>query len=231
MVKSMLMIGSQEQELLFRADILRGAGFKIQQPKIPFSTNYKSAPLVLNSMKLFVKGYDSESVNNLVDNNLKGTRVMPTGNLLISAYACFDGSVFSLDGSRFVADGSYGFFLGKKERFPLWLAGVFFSSAQNDCPIIQQLQVVKHKYISQQELTLSTLQLFHWERALVYLVLDWAYINRFPAVYLQPAEMNQWVKRGNLPLERAKMRYDVTAERMGFRKDQNGLYALYLSYP
>ena len=71
---------------------------------------------------------------------------------------------------------------------------------------------------------LSVLQDYKWERALIGLTLDWAREEGIPSVYLLPADKNRWTKSRE-QLERLEMRYDVSAKRLGFRLQPNGLFA------
>jgi hypothetical protein len=72
----------------------------------------------------------------------------------------------------------------------------------------------------------SALGKYRWEKALIGIVLEWAQAQGIPAVYLLPANKNRWL----LPEreEGLHMRYDVSAERMGFRIQPNGLYGISL---
>lgn len=67
---------------------------------------------------------------------------------------------------------------------------------------------------------------YKWERALIGLVLEWVYSQKVPAVYLLPSEKNRWFR----PYRQSNfhLRYDVSAERMGFKMQPNGLYGLSL---
>lgn len=71
---------------------------------------------------------------------------------------------------------------------------------------------------------LSVLQDYKWERALIGLTLDWAREEGIPSVYLLPADKNRWAKSSE-QMERLEMRYDVSAKRLGFKLQPNGLYA------
>jgi hypothetical protein len=67
---------------------------------------------------------------------------------------------------------------------------------------------------------------YRWEKALIGIVLEWAQTQGIPAVYLLPANKNHWL----LPEreESLHIRYNVSAERMGFRMQPNGLYGISL---
>lgn len=73
---------------------------------------------------------------------------------------------------------------------------------------------------------------FRWEKALIDIVIEFAHLNNLPAVYVIPASMNLYsTEFKNLPARRGYLRYDKTAERMGFIKEKSGLWALHLVYP
>lgn len=65
---------------------------------------------------------------------------------------------------------------------------------------------------------------YRWEHALIFLWSEWAAGAGFSSVYVLPSAQNKWLRSGNK--ERFKMRYDVSARRMGFRTDENGIYKL-----
>lgn len=139
----------------------------------------------------------------------------------------------------FYMDRDYGFALGVEQEdkeSPLWLAIISFTTDNSyKGPTIVQLQSYTHEtYFSAgkegQEKALSFLQAYHWEFFLVSLVGTWAQDMRIPAIYIMAGENNWYVGNGILPLERAKMRYDVTARRLGFRKLPDGNYRLQLDY-
>lgn len=74
------------------------------------------------------------------------------------------------------------------------------------------------------------LRQYKWERAMIELTLEWAGLQGSPAVYLLPAALNRYNRRSSTPeeKERLRFRYDVSAERMGFRMQPNGLYGISL---
>ena len=66
-----------------------------------------------------------------------------------------------------------------------------------------------------------------WERMLVALVLDWAKAHRFKAVEIQPGEENGWCTLSKQ--KQFHMRYDVTAKRLGFVRNERGQYECVLA--
>ncbi len=71
------------------------------------------------------------------------------------------------------------------------------------------------------------LQKFRWEHFLVELSIDFASNLGLKAVYLQPASLNNYYTSEKM--NRFKMRYDVTAQRMNFLKRQeDGIFELLL---
>lgn len=76
----------------------------------------------------------------------------------------------------------------------------------------------------------EVLSKYKWERAMIDIVLEWAQQQRVPAVYMLPGKLNHWASPRRA--EQLRMRYDVSAERMGFRMQPNGLYGIsLLSFP
>lgn len=105
-------------------------------------------------------------------------------------------------------------------------------------PIIAQLQGSSKDTYEQYEGTsasgkrkykkaVEVLSSYKWERAMIDIVLEWAQRQRIPAVYMLPGNMNHWLYTLNSS-EELRMRYDVSAERMGFRMQPNGLYGISL---
>jgi len=132
-----------------------------------------------------------------------------------------------------------------RQAKPLWIGVVSFFLGLNPdnyivektgfnelLPIIVQIQGpadwsydAYRKYKDAKRI-LGTLR---WEKALVTIVLGWAERNRIPAVYLLPSLLNKYRDPDNYsgPDNRNKklfMRYDVTAKRMGFELQENGLF-------
>lgn len=151
-------------------------------------------------------------------------------------------------------DAYYGFTLGYREGFrTTWLASTSFSSyhqplqrVEDDIentgdlknldkpegPYIKQLQAYhyynddhnpnKNPKIRQQKI----LQQLRWERLLVVLTAHWAESLGFSAAYLQQGKKNHYYGVGRE--ERFHMRYDVTAQRLGFKLNEYGDYQLNL---
>lgn len=63
------------------------------------------------------------------------------------------------------------------------------------------------------------LKLLRWERLLVQLMVDWAKTKKLVRVEIQRAQDNKWQRQGAVSLESLKLRYNVTAERSGFKYD------------
>lgn len=143
---------------------------------------------------------------------------------------------------KFVVDGEYSLVLGylrEKQAEPLWIGIVsFFLGLEDDhriaketgftepFPLIVQIQgAADWSYDTEEkyEDAKRVLRKLKWERALVTMVLEWAEENGIPAVYLLPSSLNLYWGSD----ERNKnlhMRYDVTAKRLGFQLQENGLF-------
>ncbi len=128
----------------------------------------------------------------------------------------------------------YDEFRHERGRSPLGKGRMNF---QYQFPVITQLQrpgyagydssksnetEVKEKNENAAEIMSS----FRWEKALIDLVLLWAQNQNIPAVYMLPGNLNKWY-RDEKEMQ-YKMRYDLTAQRSGFRMQPNGLYGISL---
>lgn len=99
----------------------------------------------------------------------------------------------------------------------------------------------KSNYGLHQE-AISVLKHYKWERAMVSLILQWASQSQIHTVYLLPAEKSRWLEKyckcredkgqscshcDEIKARKPKleMRYDVSAKRLGFKLQPNGLYA------
>lgn len=110
-------------------------------------------------------------------------------------------------------------------------------------PLVVQLQgPSRWSYTSDRHLPQAkkVLRKFKWERSLVALVLDWAERNNVPSVHLVPSELVQQMniteptdedepdktenRRRLKEAERLYMRYNVTAKRMGFKRQGEGFF-------
>lgn len=153
----------------------------------------------------------------------------------------------------FYFDAAYGLALGVDSRIipenKIWLAVTSFCLGRGlenyrsragledlmpsgyPHPVIVQVQGPSrkdtygnyHREVLYQEAT-SVLRDYKWERALIGLTLTWAGEEGIPSVYLLPAEKNRW-RADNAREHRFKLRYDVSAQRLGFQLQPNGLYA------
>lgn len=164
-----------------------------------------------------------------------------------SSFGNIDGYVFS--------DGYFGFLLRyhKTSGEKLNLASTTFSpinklprgsqkgidssSLLQNSILIQQLQVFCYnrnmrtgKLTSPKGVEANDmLNSFRWEHFLVDIVSDFAHEMDIEAVYMQPAEKNKYYNsQGEEFNARLKMRYDTTAQRMGFVKNKQGIYGLLL---
>ena len=113
---------------------------------------------------------------------------------------------------------TYGLFVGAMTSFNPIEGGI----------IIHQLQAQTNDI---EYRGVRALRQFRWERALVDYIVGWAKTYGIPHVAVQSAEHNNWVIDGKIPFERAKLRYDVTAHRCGFRKGTDGDFHLDLTTP
>lgn len=119
-------------------------------------------------------------------------------------------------------DTEWGFTLIKIEesnnsilRTEIGLASIGFG-IYDDCIVISQLQGRAGQQVE--------LKKIRWEKMLVKIVADWAKKNGFKQVTIEPASRNRYFSGRE---KEFKLRYDVTAERSGFKLDSpNGAYVL-----
>lgn len=133
--------------------------------------------------------------------------------------------------AAFTADSKYSLIIGARQSGQnRWLAGIGFDLDQRGCPVISQIQACSpiigtsvagtfDDYEKERDCNKSLLARFRWEFLLVALVAKWAQIRKAKEVRIKPAAHNIW--RVAVPDERLKLRYDVTAKRMGFKFDKS----------
>lgn len=152
---------------------------------------------------------------------------------------------------RFVMDTDQGLALGIKDdsREETMWAGVIgilyikdtvkavsqdpYGEYPRNHPIIAQIQGANTYFYSDDEReqeeprkVKEALAQYKWERALIGLVLEWVHAEKLPAVYLLPGYKNHSYVEGRK--DAFRLRYDVSAQRMGFRMQPNGLYGISL---
>ncbi|GEM_PF-2705591 len=105
-------------------------------------------------------------------------------------------------------------------------------------PVIVQFQGPKDRKTyngdySKYKQAVNVLKEFKWERAMIDLVLEWAFISGIPAAYLLPSDKNRYLNLiDSEAKDRLRLRFDTSAQRMGFRMQPNGLYGIsLLSFP
>ena len=148
---------------------------------------------------------------------------------------------------EFYMDTYHAFALGIKDSTrdrPLWIGVVsfllgkdldFYSSYledvmnefENPCPIIVQLQGANDETYcttSDYEEAKQVLNKYKWERALIGIVSKWAQATNAAGVFLLPGYENRWSYKFDDEGQKLHLRYDVSARRMGFRMQPNGLY-------
>lgn len=145
----------------------------------------------------------------------------------------------------FFTDGDFGFALCSEEESQqrLGLCVVSFSLGRDlprhnpramllnipwDLLVIHQIQgpTSEATFAREREEALPILGKFRWEKVLVLLMMEWAKENKY-SLGILPAEENNYVAFGKISLEKAKMRYDAVAKRLGFRKDPlSGIFIL-----
>lgn len=140
------------------------------------------------------------------------------GNAKSPDISCFTVSVDSrLDGighskwhgKKVHIDAPYGLVLEDGSRRPIAVVGI---EVHRDHILVTQLQGVRG---ASESLAL----LGRWEKSFVALVEELSQELNVPEVRIRPADQIGWVTTGAVSLDRARLRYDVTAKRMGYRFD------------
>jgi hypothetical protein len=140
-------------------------------------------------------------------------------------------------------DGETGFMLGIRHSpssKPLWLATLGFQTldVSTSQPYINQLQAYDYSGLSTylKKIQSEVLSAFRWEQLLVRLAIHWADSVGFEQVQIQTAYKNYYYPRSELRnrelgniRSRFKLRYDSTAQRMGFKKQLDNDWKLELS--
>jgi len=241
---------SSADRCIAQSTLLKVLGLDIPQPSVRLANTWQTKDSLTEYLT-----HHSGNINNLISEFKKKDADLPEGLFVLSSPSTQRENYFtptnSQDG-RFYADGNFGFALGHlRDGDPLWLAAVSFCESDDlradrhyfpkahvssdyfsNCPLIVQIQACEHPFRQNGHLREEAREIMakiRWEKLMITLVTDWAAENHMPAVYLLPGEFNRYCGE-RLEFRRALMRYNVTAERMGFIKEASGLYALHLAY-
>ena len=150
---------------------------------------------------------------------------------------------------EFFLDGNHAFALGVDRLYQerlRWVAVVgFFTGGDFDnelnyyslkfrdtmatlekpAPVIVQLQGANdetYKETGSYPAAREVLAKYKWERALIGMVEKWAQATGANRSFVMPSDNIKWMLADHP--ERLKLRYDVSAQRMGFKMQSNGLY-------
>lgn len=221
------------QSEVVHVDILRGSS-GLQKTSLESLEDRSS---VVRSLRDYASTMNGDLLNYVIaESFVKPGKTMPAGEFLVRALPKPGRNLGSPKGrGHFWVDGKHGLALGFDKRSrgkPLWLACTSFISYYNleATPLIRQLQVRTffgdaHNEPLKEEINL-TLQCLRWEHLLVSLVSGWAQSCSLPAIAMISSENFSPLHKVFVSKERAYMRYDVTARRMGFKlqPDKNYLF-------
>lgn len=220
------------QANVFKADIV--GGIFGNEPLSTPHINGNDLSAVNISLVDFAANLRQSEVNSLMKKRLKGEDCnMSDRNFSISPF--YPAYNLGMEHGYFFADGNTGIILEAKSEFEdglslgLAMASFDFPKKAGGNPVIVQLQTfspreaVGDDFIHLKAEATSVLKQFRWEKALIDIVMIWARGENFPFLYVQPGSENYYVKLHSLE-NRARIRYDMTAERMGFEKMSNGLW-------
>ena len=236
-----------QQELFQKELALAAIGVSLKKDraqKTPSKLAYKD---VLE----FTHRHTSEQLSIKLKTHLKESVSMPAGEF--GLLPVHNGpNQEEADGYAWI-DGNYGFLLTHKEPgqdYQLKLASTSFTTPNNpvhvwpnvdkskfvpNSIIICQLQAYRYfkteaglkKGVANREI----LNKFRWEHLLVDMTIDLAHETNLNAVYIEPSARNSYAvaEINKNVINRYKMRYDVTAQRMNFVEDSQGFYGLLLT--
>ncbi len=97
--------------------------------------------------------------------------------------------------------------------------GMDDSQMQGDDLIINQIQGRTKTYVK--EVREETFSQFRWEKLLVEIFINWARQSGLNRLFLLPSVYNKWDTIRTNRNNTAYLRYDVTAKRLGFRRQNN----------
>ncbi len=193
-------------------------------------------------------------LNELFFDCAKENSVLPDGKIFVRSYYLDIDHRVETDKkdpgeSYFQMDGDYAFSLGvTRKRDTIWLAATSFSLD----PHLEGVPVVVHlqgrsftdrkeaEYSEKRKEAIFILGKSRWDSFLLFFTADRARAVPLPAVYLQPAEQNEYARRSSslkddektLKMEKAKRRYNGTARGLRLKIDsKTGMYIMPLEYP
>lgn len=201
--------------------------------------------IIQYSLHNFVNYINNIPLTAYLSDFLKGNQEIPDGNLFLQPVLgnpYYSPTWLGFNKGMYL-DGAYGFILclqPDRRTRPLLLAVTSFypgtslylysegavSYPDITTPVILQLQS-QHWFTNdkpgEKALAASVLKSFRWEHALIYMDVKWAQSVGLPAIHILPSWQNRYFRGKE---DTMKMRYDVSAERCGFKKDERGLYTL-----
>jgi hypothetical protein len=218
------------QNQLYHGDFLKSIYGDYKQPNI----NLEDKNQVISSLDGFVDKINSGKNTTLFEPFIKDGSPIAASSLILHTVPNTASYTVPKQYTRFFVDGNYGFVLGLlKDSDPLWLAITSFASlpGTTPAPVILQIQAASNLSYPREESYVQAqraLKTLRWEQALIAACAHWAKQEEFPLVALQSGSENPYASsyQRKLPLERAKMRYDVSAERFGFRNTSDSYFTL-----
>jgi hypothetical protein len=186
--------------------ILMGTGFKLPDPHRGILQSDETE--LHGSLDRFLASFSPEEIQKRVEHFHRQGTGIPEGEWRLSQAYTGQGEKIPTWG----LDGNHGFMFGvtpKGETDTVWLAGVSFDmSAPDDVkrvvpfphiPTVVQMQACHsiRDVPGAHELdkkVRDTLENINWEQTLLGFFTDWAHSERFPVVYLQPAQRTTYWK-------------------------------------
>lgn len=215
----------------FYCDVFKGlSGIHPTDVVYPY---YLNKPYVASSFNNFIsRELANGSINNLITREIKPDSKLKPNKFTVMTYCGRDGRSLKTPIRAFYFDGDYSLMLFYGNTNDMVGVGVSFALAKDRyigssynlspyfvdtlSPIIMQIQG------SDRAMGLNAVQNtfteFRWERLLVGIVSLWAKSAGFPQIMLLPHEKSMWNKVSENVHGTAALRYDITAQRMGFKR-------------
>lgn len=239
----------------FQAGLLEGMGFKIESGVFFSHHRYPEVltpePKVERNLRKFISSF------RIKDPQINGEEIILRVFCQPLSHVYPDGKPLFQTHAVFFADGPYSIVLGIRVNSEInWGCVLSFrpptdeeikKGCNPDSPVIIQIQTVDYEFQEgysnpifikddkrRKEILNFLKKIGRWEHLLVKIIIEWAQKNKLPAVCISEASANPYYPRSyedQQKGERLKMRYDVTASRLGFiRNKEAGLWVLHLCY-
>lgn len=190
-------------------------------------TNTRDWYQLHTSFENFVNAINGPRLDYLISINTKTNTYSPPGKYHVEAE---NAGFIHMDGNFYFTLFSQGILRSSPLAITSFVFGSYMKNGwgvegeiKEELPVIVQLQA--RQDIVSRLLKRPFSKGLRWEFLLISLVELWSRSTGFKGMYLMPAEFNEYEQVRES--ERGRLRYDKTAERYGFKKDEeSGLFLL-----